>query len=212
MLTALGLLLAAYVLSVCHVVHWRGFGPPTPPPRVTIRFAHWQLEAGMREAFDLVAHRYMELHPDVRVEQLAVPGTVYKQWLSTQLAGDTVPDLVCFNTSDLALVAQLPRHFESITRWLEEPNPYNAGTRLAGVPWRLTFVDGGRNRSTYLDQYRNYYAVGLSSHTMRMFYNRNLLRAITGHDAPPQNFREWLELGKKIRSYRPDNKALLSVQ
>jgi raffinose/stachyose/melibiose transport system substrate-binding protein len=211
-LIALGLLLAAYVLSVSHVVNWRGIGAPVPPPRVTLRFAHWQLEAGMREAFDVVARRYMELHPEVRVEQLAVPGAVYKQWLNTQLAGGTVPDLVSFNSADLTLVAQLPRHFEAITRWLEEPNPYNAGTRLAGVPWRLTFIDGGRNRSTYLDQYRNYYAVGLSAHTMRMFYNRDLLREITGRDVPPQNFREWLELGKKVRAHRPGLQAVAGAR
>lgn len=82
------------------------------------------------------------------------------------------------------------------------PNPYNAGTPLAGVPWRLTFIDGGRNRATYIDQYRNYYAVGLSAHSMRIFY-KDLLRAITGSDEPPKDFRSWIELGKKVRAYRP---------
>lgn len=202
-LGAFTLLTAIYALSLCHVFNWGARTAGAPQPRVVLRFAHWQLEAGMREAFDLVARRYMELHPDVRVEQLAVPGTVYKQWLNTQLAGGTVPDLVSFNSPDLALVAQIPRHFEPISRWLEEPNPYNAGTPLAGVPWRLTFVDGGRNRATYLDQFRNYYAVGLCSHSMRMFYNRDLLRAITGRDDPPRNFREWLALGQNVRAHRP---------
>lgn len=198
-LLAVTLLLAAYALSARHL-----FRPSEKnAPRVTLRFAHWQLEAGMREAFDQVAQRYMQLHPDVRVEQLAVPGTVYKQWLSTQLAGGTVPDLVSFNSADPTLVAQLPRHFVAISRWLEEPNPYNAGTRLAGVPWRLTFIDGGRNRSTYLDQYRNYYAVGLSTQSMRMFYNRDLLRKITGRDTPPANFQAWLDLCQRVRDYRP---------
>lgn len=201
---AVALLLAAYLLSVGHLFR----RSDQPAPRVTLRFAHWQLEAGMREAFDQVARRYMRLHPDVRVEQLAVPGTVYKQWLSTQLAGGTVPDLVSFNSADPTLVAQLPRHFEAISRWLEEPNPYNAGTRLAGVPWRLTFIDGGRNRSTYLDQYRNYYAVGLSTQSMRMFYNRDLLREITGRDTPPANFQAWLDLCQRVRAYRPGLQAV----
>ncbi len=72
-LVALGLLGAAYAFSLVHV--FRG-GRPAPaggkPPGV-IRFVHWQLESGMREAFDQMARRYMALHPDVRVEQFAVP-------------------------------------------------------------------------------------------------------------------------------------------
>ena len=202
-LLAFVLLGAAYGFSLIHV--FRG-SHPTPAggkAPVVIRFVHWQLESGMREAFDLIARRYMALHPEVRVEQFAVPGNVYHQWLNTQLVGDDVPDLVSFNSTEAAQVAQIPRHYQAITRWLDEPNPYNAGTRLEGVPWRLTFIDGGRNRATYIDQYRNYFAVGLSSHSMRMFYNRDMLRAITGRDEPPQDFRSWLELGEKVRAYRP---------
>lgn len=198
---ALGLLAAGYAASLFYMLRVRR--PAGNRPEVVLRFAHWQLESGMREAFDLVARRYMALHPNVRVEQFAVPGSVYRQWLSTQIAAGTIPDLVCFNSTDPSAVAQIPRNFQAITRWMDEPNPYNAGTRLAGVPWRLTFIDGGRNRATYIDQYRNYYAVGLSAHSMRMFYNRDLLRAITGRDEPPQDFRSWLELGKKVRAFRP---------
>ncbi len=204
-LVAFALLGAAYAFSLVYVFH---LGRPAPAPvagrpPVVIRFVHWQLESGMREAFDLIARRYMELHPEVRVEQFAVPGNVYPQWLRTQLAGDDVPDLVCFNSTDPSQVSQLPRYFQAITRWINEPNPYNAGTPLAGVPWRLTFIDGGRNRATYIDQYRNYYAVGLSAHTMQMFYNRDLLVAITGRDEPPKDFQSWIELGKMVRAYRP---------
>ena len=201
---ALGLLGAAYLASAVFILrHRQTPADPHGPPRVVIRFAHWQLESGMREAFDLIARHYMALHPDVRVEQFAVPGRVYRQWLSTQLAAGTVPDLVSFNSTDQSDVARLPRNFQPITRWVDEPNPYNAGTKLANVPWRLTFLDGGRNRATYIDQYRNYYAVGLSTHSMRIFYNKDLLRAITGSDETPKDFRAWLELGKKVRAYRP---------
>ena len=202
-LLALALLVGAYGLSLIYVMRNRSAVAAGGKPAVVIRFVHWQLESGMREAFDLIARRYMALHPEVRVEQFAVPGKVYNQWLSTQLASNDAPDLMSFNTTEQAKVAQLPRHFQPITRWLDEPNPYNAGTKLEGVPWRLTFIDGGRNRATYIDQYRNYFAVGLSSHSMRIFYNRDLLRAITGSDEPPHDFRSWLELGEKVRAYRP---------
>ncbi|MDB6126144.1 MAG: transporter substrate-binding protein [Verrucomicrobia bacterium] len=202
-LLAVALLVAAYGLSLTQVLRRGSASNRDEPSPVVIRFVHWQLESGMREAFDLVARRYMALHPGVRVEQFAVPSSIYHQWLSTQLAGNDVPDLVSFNSTDQAKVAQLPRYFQAITRWVDEPNPYNAGTKLAGVPWRLTFLDGGKNRSTYIDQYRNYYAVGLSTHSMRIFYNRALLREITGGDEPPRDFRSWLELGKKVRAFRP---------
>lgn len=200
---AVTLLAGAYGFSLFHALSRRDSAHADRRAAIVIRFAHWQLEAGMREAFDVIARRYMELHPDIRVEQFAVPGNVYQQWLRTQLASDDAPDLVALNLTEQAQLAQVPRYYQAITRWVDEPNPYNAGTRLAGVPWRLTFIDGGRNRATYLDQYRNYYAVGLSSHTMRLFYNRDLLRAITGSDDPPKDFRAWLELGKKVRAYRP---------
>jgi raffinose/stachyose/melibiose transport system substrate-binding protein len=203
LLIALSLLALGYLASLGYIISRRRAAAPGGQPAVVIRFAHWQLESGMREAFDLIARRYMALHPEVRVEQYAIPNRVYRQWLSTQIAAGTVPDLVCYNSTDQSDVNQLPRNFAAITQWMDQPNPYNAGTPLAGVPWRLTFLDGGRNRTTYLDLYRNYYAVGLSSHSMRIFYNRDLLRAITGSDEPPHDFRAWLELGKKVRAYRP---------
>ena len=55
--------------------------------RVTIRIAHWQIEAGPPEAMDALIKRYEELNPHINVEQVAVPGNVYKQWLRTQLIG-----------------------------------------------------------------------------------------------------------------------------
>jgi raffinose/stachyose/melibiose transport system substrate-binding protein len=203
LLHAVLLLGSLYALSLVHV--WRNSrsAETGATPVVTLRFGHWQLETGIREAFDVVAQRYMALNPGVRVEQYAIPGPVYRQWLTTQLAGGTVPDLVTFDPTDPSLLAQVPRHFEVLTPWLAEPNPYNAGTALEGVPWRDTFIDRGRNRITYLNPYRNFFAVGLSSHSMRMFYNRDLLIEITGDDDPPADFRAWLELGEKVRAYRP---------
>jgi len=171
--------------------------------RIVLRFAHWQLESGLREAFDYMAQRYMELHPNVRVEPIAVPGTVYTQWLNTQLIGGTAPDLVMFDSRFSTEVQQMTRFFEPLSRWLGQENPYNAGMPLAGVPWRLTFIDGLRNRATYNEQLRDYFAVSLCSHAMLMFYNRDLMREITGSDAPPETFRDWLALGRKVRAHRP---------
>jgi len=172
--------------------------------RIVLRFAHWQLEAGMREAFENAAQRYMALHPGVRVEPMAIPGNVYTQWLNTQLIGETAPDIVMFDSRFSAEVQQMTRFFEPLSRWLVQPNPYNRGTPLENVPWRLTFLDGLRNRATYNEQLRDYFAVSLCSHAMLMFYNRDLMTRITGSPEPPATFTDWLALGEKIRADHPD--------
>lgn len=61
---------------------------------VVIRLCHWQLETGMREAFDALAAEYQKLHPHVRIEQTAVPGRVYGTYVRTRLAGNNPPDIV----------------------------------------------------------------------------------------------------------------------
>ena len=61
---------------------------------ITIRIAHWQIERGPPDGFAAVIKRYEELNPKVKVEQLLVPGAVYKQWLRTNLAGDTGSDIM----------------------------------------------------------------------------------------------------------------------
>lgn len=172
--------------------------------RIVLRFAHWQLESGMREAFEHMAQRYMELHPHVRVEPMAIPGNVYTQWLNTQLVGETAPDIVMFDSRFSAEVQQMTRFFEPLSRWLVQPNPYNRGTPLENVPWRLTFLDGLRNRATYNEQLRDYFAVSLCSHAMLMFYNRDLMTRITGSPEPPATFTAWIALGEKIRAEHPD--------
>ena len=66
--------------------------------RTVIRIAHWQIEAGPREALEAMIKRYEEINPEVRVEQVAVPGNLYKQWLRTQLIGGDAPDIIEFGS------------------------------------------------------------------------------------------------------------------
>lgn len=197
-------IIAAIYGGVSYVQFNRILTNSKPDSRIVLRFAHWQLESGMREAFDFMAARYMELHPEVRVEPMAVPGKVYTQWLNTQLIGETAPDIVMFDSRFSAEVQQMTRFFEPLSRWLAQPNPYNTGTALEGVPWRLTFLDGLRNRATYNEQLRDYFAVSLCSHAMLMFYNRDLMEQITGSRDAPTSFTEWIKLGEKIRTGHPE--------
>lgn len=166
--------------------------------RVVIRFTHWQIEAGPREAFDALVKRYEELNPNVRVEQAAVPGNVYNQWLRTQLVGGTASDIIEFGRHMQGMNDVPPRFFAPISAYVEEPNPYNRGTPLEGVRWRDTFKDGLNTPDAYIENLSNYYAVTQCMLSMRLFYNPELLRAVSGRAEPPADYREFLALNRRI--------------
>jgi len=166
--------------------------------RTVIRFSHWQAEAGPREAMDALIERYEELNPDVRVVQLDVPGRVYTRWVRTQLIGETAPDLIEFDGGSTDIV---PRFFEPISKYVNEPNPYNKGTPLEGMRWRDTFVDGLNTPSTYIDRLSNYYAVTMCSLTLRLFYNPDLLEEITGSREPPLTYEDLRRIQDQVVAY-----------
>lgn len=168
-----------------------------PDSRV-IRFAHTQLEAGIREAFDAAAREYMALNPGVVVEQIAIPRRVWDSWMRTQLVGGTAPDLLQLVNNDPNL---LPRFFVPLDPWMDEPNPYNAGGALVGLPWQRTFIAPLLEPPSYWPIYLHYYAVPTTLFTMRLYYNRTLLREITGSDAVPETFAELLALCERVRTW-----------
>ena len=187
-------LAVAYLVSALVVLrHGR---KAEDPGRVTIRIAQWQLEVGVREAIDAVIHRYEQLNPRVRVVQIAVPGgPTYISWILTRMAGGNGPDLAQYDGT----FPDIGRIFQPIGADVREPNPYNRGTPLAGVPWRDTFLDG--MVSNYNRLLNDYYAVSLDVHVSRIVYNRPLLKAVTGSDAPPRTYRELLAVSAQIRAY-----------
>lgn len=167
--------------------------------RVTIRFAHWQLESGIREAFDEVSREYMKLHPGIAVEQITIPEKIYPNWFITQLVGGTAPDLMEMGA---ITVDRLGRYFEPVTRWADEPNPYNSGTPLEGIPWRDTFLDGLSSPGCYNQALSDYYGIGLNVHTQRLYYNKALYAEIFGGDAkPPESFEEFMEVCRRADEY-----------
>lgn len=167
------------------------------PARITLRLAHWQLEAGVQEAFDRLARDYERLHPEVRVIQMRIPQRVYPQWLTTQLIGDTAPDLIELVANAETLI--LGRHFEPITRFIDAPNPYNRGTALEGVPWRNTFIDG--LASGYNEKLADYYGIPCFYATVRVFCNETLLREITGSTTPPATLDGLLALCERTQVF-----------
>lgn len=194
-------LIAALViyLTTAFIVLTRPGATLSGDHRTVIRIAHWQIEAGPREAMTALIKRYEELNPKVRVVQVAVPGNVYKQWLRTQLIGGNATDIIEFGSFIGGVNDIPPRFFDPISQYVEEPNPYNRGTPLEGVRWRDSFKDGLNTPDTYIENLSNYYAVTLCMLSMRLFYNPQLLQEVSGRPEPPKTYPELLALGEKLR-------------
>lgn len=163
-----------------------------PETRV-LRFAHWQLEGGIRDAFDVLAREYEALHPGVVVKQIAIPASVWGNWTTTQLIGGTPPDLIEIGLG--VTVSQVSRFFRPITEYVEKPNPYNHGTDLETVPWRGTFHDNLESTASM-----DCYGVSPFAATYRAFYNQDLLRKFTGSEVPPGNLTDFLKMCEQVRS------------
>ena len=166
--------------------------------RITIRLSQWQLEGGVRESIDAIIRRYEELNPHVHVVQIAVPGgATYLPWIQAQMVGGTGPDLAEYSWPwpDTA------RNFLPISAEVMKPNPYNKGTPLEGVPWRDTFIDGMASPDNFVQTLSQYYGVSMTTGQNRIVYNRDLLKKITGSDAPPRTYREFMAICDQVRAY-----------
>ncbi|HEY5742957.1 MAG TPA: hypothetical protein VIS99_10490, partial [Terrimicrobiaceae bacterium] len=158
----------------------------TPGNGVTIRLAHWQLEAGVRDGLAQAAAEYQKLHPSVRIIQEAIPEATYGQWMSTQLMGGTAPDIVQAGLVEGHLMtAFFLRYFVPLSRYVTRPNPYNKGTDLEHVPLIRTFKDGMRR--SFIDETQEFMTVPLALTGIRLFYNKPLLKKLTGLDQAPND-------------------------
>lgn len=201
--TLFGVALLALAAAASAVQVYRAHRDAAPPGKKILRVAHWQLEAGYRDAIDFAIKEYEKLHPDVKVVQMAVTERVYQEWLNTQLIAGEAPDVVEIGKGKYASNEEYTvRFFRPMSDKIVEPNPYNVGTDLEGIPWKDTFLDGmlGGFYATYQD----YYRIPSTAFVMRMFYNKDMLREATGSEEPPETFDELIracdavrELGRK---------------
>ena len=202
---ALALLVIVYALATAVVVTnvYRGRGGMAGATRKKVlRFAHWQLEPGIRKAMDELMAEYGRLHPDVEVSQILIPEEGYFQWVNTQLIGRTAPDMIECGSGGAVGWALWPkfyaRYFLPLDRYVDEPNPYNEGTELEGVPWRKTYfdeMDGG-----YSQELQSYFQVPLSVFTVRLYYNKDLIEKVWGAKFPT-TFGGLIELCKALEDY-----------
>ena len=207
---AVVVLLGAYIIAAFLVLTRPG-AALSRDGRTVIRIAHWQIEAGPREALEAMIERYEELNPGVRVEQVAVPGNLYKQWLRTQLIGGAAPDIIEFGSFWGGVDDIPPRFFDPISQYVEDENYYNEGTSLEGVKWRDTFRDGLNTPDAYIENLSNYYAVTLCMTSMRVFYNPSLLQEISGSESFPTTYREMRALGETLRRYNQSHDSKITL-
>jgi raffinose/stachyose/melibiose transport system substrate-binding protein len=194
----LGLLAVCFVVALGRIA-WlrslRGEGGTSAP--VSIRFAHWQLEGGLREAYDAIAEEYMKRNPGVRVQQIAVPERMFAVWITTQLAGGTAPDIIALG--GIITAEKLARYFEPLSDLVNDPNPWNAGTPLENAPLRETFLDG--MEGAFNAELLEYYGLPSFAHTVRMYYNLDLLREVTGAEELPKTYDELTALAGQVEEY-----------
>ena len=203
----IALLLMTFAVSTAAAI-WNSLSIEEPG-RTTLRIAHWQLEHGYREAMQAIIEDYERLHPDLHIEQVPLPVGVYAQSINTQLISNTAPDLCEMGNSDLTTKDDnTVRYFLPLGDAVGQPNAYNRGTDLAAVAWKDTLLDG--MRGGYRDGLSDYYAVPTTTTSMRLYYNRQLLKAATGTDAPTRSFGQWMKVCQQIRDYadRHDGRIL----
>ena len=178
---------------------------------IVLRLGHWQLEASVREALDRMAADYSVYRKEhglqpVKIIQDAIPEMIYSQWLTTQLMGGTAPDLIEVGLGSLPYHLWLQyynRYFIPLTPYINKPNHYNADNDLNGVPLRNTFKDG--MRSSFIEEMQEYICIPLSQFGERVFYNKDLLKKLTGSDKAPQDYREFLAVCAEIKSHTAPN-------
>lgn len=203
---ALLVVAVTYLWSAAAIVSYRA--KSAPPGAIVLRLGHWQLEASVREAINQMAEEYRrQVNPNVYLVQDAIPEGTYGQWVSTQLMGGTAPDIlqVGMMLPGNIWLSYYQRFFVPLGKYVERPNPHNVGTDHEGVPLRKTYKDG--MKTSYVDEMQEYMSIPLAQFGTRMFYNRDLLRRLTGLEKPPEEYRAFLEVCEKIRSQvGPDGK------
>ncbi|MDB6127392.1 MAG: transporter substrate-binding protein [Verrucomicrobia bacterium] len=194
------LLIVAYALSSYWV--FTRSEPVIRGREITIYFAHWQIERGPPDGIAAAIRRYEELHPRVRVVQLLIPGaTIYPQWMRSNLAGGTGPDLMEWG-SWLPGQKDIPaRYFVPLTAELAKPNPYNVGTSQEKIPWQDTFHDKLLAPKRDSPDPGQIYAVNVSEATLRLFCNVDLMKEVMGRVVVPKNFDDLRKILAQVKEF-----------
>lgn len=131
---------------------------------------------------DVIIPKFEEEHPDIKVEQVAVPYDELRQKLITATAGGALP---CLVRSDIIWVPELAELgvLVALDESMEDFQDI-AATTFTG-PLSTTAWDG------------KHYGLPLSTNTRVLMYDAQVLSE-AGFDAPPATFAELEELGDAL--------------
>ncbi len=167
---------------------------------IVIRIAHKVTDKNVQKAFQVIADEYEKRNPGVKIEPLLIAEKAYQQWITTQCLGKTVPDIVQmggYYTQTWQSLAS--RYMVPLSSYVNRTNPYNKNTPLEGIQWRQTYLDN--MKSGYWDHLTEYYTIPLTVETIRIYYNKSLLRRITGSGLPPENYSDFINICERINQY-----------
>lgn len=167
---------------------------------IVIRIAHKVTDKNVQRAFRVIADEYEKFNPGVKVEPILIAEKAYQQWITTQCIGKTVPDIVQmggYYTQTWQSLAS--RYMIPLSSHVNRPNPYNKNTDLEGLQWRQTYLDN--MKSGYWDHLTEYYTIPLTVETIRIYYNKTLMKEITGSDQPPENYTDFIGVCEQIKEY-----------
>ena len=170
------------------------------PPKPIVLIAHWQLERGYGAALQQVIDDYNALHPETEIKQSGISERLYTQWLNTQLISGTAPDLCQIGQGSIASKDEYTvRYFLPLSGEIAKPNPYNKGNDLENKSWKESLTDG--MKGGFREGLQEYYGVPTTMQALRVFYNKDLLKKVLGHDNPPKTFGEWMQQCEAIGAY-----------
>jgi raffinose/stachyose/melibiose transport system substrate-binding protein len=224
-----GLLATCYLAALVNVARHRS----AETQAQTIRILHWQLELGVRDGLTEVIRRFEAAKRaeglNVRVMQIPISERAYGQYVTTQMIGETAPDLIQLGRFPAEFYG---RYFLPFSDLIAQPNPWLArrvaeweaaatlsaaeqrwlahSRALADAPWMSSFIDS--LRQLYNEQNQEYFGVGFSQVTVRMFYNRDVFRQVLGSDRPPETFGELLSACERLAAWRgPQGEAVQAI-
>jgi ABC-type glycerol-3-phosphate transport system substrate-binding protein len=203
------ILAIAFIASCIFVFH--NYVTYNDPDTQAVKICHWQLEAGFREAMAAIINDYEEQYRKrtgrkVKIIQIPVAERGYAQYINTGLIGNMAPDIIEMGHSGtLKNISNLVRYFTPLGKYLREQNRYNDGTDLQSFTWRDTFFDDLQGEIT--PELQEYYAIPFSMFTVRLYYNKNLLKKISGDDKFPVDYQKFINLCKAVEDYNRKNKT-----
>ncbi len=212
------------ILLVCYAgAFWNVISTKRQESRAdVIRLVHWQLELGVRGGLQTLIDQFEEYKREqgqaVEVVQIPIPEKAYNQYVTTQLIGGTAPDMIQIGKFP---IEYLGRYFYPLSPYLQEPNPFNQArleeleaaetltdekkeleeelSAHADGPWMNSFTDG--LRSQFSEDFQEYFGVGFSTFTVRMYYNKDLFQQALGHSRAPSSYAELLEFAEGIHEH-----------